>query len=244
MCIEGKTMSVHPSEVAYYLSRPGNLFGPCEGYTADEASHIYFETNKPFFLHGVGFDFDETHFSGAPGNVSAGERSHWLVVRTNQSGYKASNARIYTGGGVAIVTSLAPAESTTDADVDSLKDSWENNYWPSAATASASSDSDADGLTELQELAFGLNPLVPDSALQPRPVVEAGYLTMTITKRPGATYVVESAGSLVPLDSAPYFSAASTTVLVDEATTLKVRDNVSVTSGQRRYMKVRVNSAP
>jgi hypothetical protein len=40
------------------------------------------------------------------------------------------------------------------------------------------------------------------------------------------------------------FSAASTTVLTDTATTLKVRDNVPVATQPKRFLRVQVTAAP
>ena len=66
---------------------------------------------------------------------------------------------------------------------------------------------------------------------------------MTITKQPGVTYEVQSAASLLPAlpDS---FSAATTTVLTNNATTLKVRDNTLIGTPPARFMRVKVTAAP
>jgi hypothetical protein len=63
------------------------------------------------------------------------------------------------------------------------------------------------------------------------------------TKQPGVTYEVQSAGTLLPAlpDS---FSAASTTVLINDATTLKVRDNVHIGTPPTRFMRAKVTAAP
>jgi len=66
---------------------------------------------------------------------------------------------------------------------------------------------------------------------------------MTITKQIGATYEVQSAGTL--LGGQPTsFSPATTTVLLDTATTLKVRDNVLIGTPPARFLRVKVNAAP
>jgi hypothetical protein len=54
---------------------------------------------------------------------------------------------------------------------------------------------------------------------------------------------VQTAGNLVPAlpDS---FSADSTTVLIDDATTLKVRDNSLIGTVPDRFMRVKVTAAP
>jgi hypothetical protein len=67
-----------------------------------------------------------------------------------------------------------------------------------------------------------------------------GYLTMTITKHPGVTYEVQSSGTLL-LNS---FSAATTTVLIDNATTLKVRDNTLISTAAARFIRAQVTAAP
>ena len=77
---------------------------------------------------------------------------------------------------------------------------------------------------------------VADHSGQPPVTVVNGFLTVTITKQPGITYVVQSTGSLDPAS----WSASTTTTLTDNATTLTVRDNVPVTSGENRFLRVRV----
>ena len=96
---------------------------------------------------------------------------------------------------------------------------------------------------ELLELALGLNPTLPNAGGLPAAIDEGGYLTMTLTKQPGVTYEVQSAGTLLPAlpDS---FSAASTTILTNNATTLKVRDNVLIGTPPARYLRLKVTAAP
>ena len=130
-----------------------------------------------------------------------------------------------------------------DADSDGLLDSWELTYWPTTAGHSALDDFDHDGYVELLELALGLNPTQPNAGGLPAATNEGGYLTMTLTKQPGVTYEVQSAGTLLPAlpDS---FSAASTTVLTNDATTLKVRDNFLIGTPPNRFLRAKVTAAP
>jgi len=107
---------------------------------------------------------------------------------------------------------------------------------------SAPEDSDGDGVPELLEEAFGLNPTLPHAASLPQPVGEGGYLTLTFTKQPGVTYEVQSAGTLGSGQPDSY-SAATTTVLLD-TTTLKVRDNFLIGATPARYLRVKVTAAP
>ena len=150
----------------------------------------------------------------------------------NESATDSGAAYIFTGLG------LLP-----DADGDGLLDSWELTYWPTTAGHSALDDFDHDGVPELLEEAFGLNPTIPDAAGLPQAVNEGGYLTMAFTKRAGVTYEVQSAGTLLPAQP-DSFSAASTMVLINNTTTLKVRDNFLIGTTPARYMRVKVTAAP
>jgi len=59
-------------------------------------------------------------------------------------------------------------------------------------------------------------------------------------KRVGVTYEVQSGGALQPSS----FSSATTTVLIDSSTTLKVRDNIPVSNSTGRFMRVKVTASP
>ena len=125
-----------------------------------------------------------------------------------------------------------------DADGDGLQDWWEQMWWGATAGHSALDDFDHDGIPELLEMAFGLNPKQPDAL--PPAVNEGGYLTITITKHPGVTYEVQTAAT----PDAPAFSFTTTTVLVNNATTAKVRDNIPIGTPPGRYLRVKVTAAP
>ncbi|MCX6839227.1 MAG: FG-GAP repeat protein [Verrucomicrobia bacterium] len=130
-----------------------------------------------------------------------------------------------------------------DQDSDTLLDFWELTHWPSTTGHRPLDDDDHDGLVNLLEMAFGLNPTLPSAGGLPAVANEGGFMTMTITKQPGAAYEVQSAGTLLPAlpDS---FSASSTTVLLNDATTLKVRDNTLFGTPPARFMRVQVTGAP
>ena len=147
-----------------------------------------------------------------------------------------SDDTVVAGKGYAYV--FGPASN--DFDNDGLLDIWEYARFGSISALSGLDDSDGDGRVELLEQAFNTNPLLPDVAGAPQAVDEGGYLTMTIAKRAGVTYSVQSASR--PTGSS--FSTVNTTVLVNDATTLKVRDNVVVGSLLSRFMRVKVTSAP
>ncbi len=127
-----------------------------------------------------------------------------------------------------------------DRDGDGLLDLWEEAVFGTIVGHSALDDSDGDGVPELLELAFALDPLTPDSAAIPPIVNEAGFLTVTLAKRAGVIYSAESADALFPAA----FSAATTTLLIDNATMLKARDNVPIVTVPARFMHLRVTAAP
>ena len=148
---------------------------------------------------------------------------------------------VAAGDGDTAPGALASAELYSppgDADGDGLRDSWELSWWGTTAGHSALDDFDGDGIPELLEEAFGLNPKQPDPF--PTAVNEGGYLTITIPKLPGVTYEVQTAAT----PDAPAFSPTTTTVLTDNATTLKVRDNFLIGTPPARYLRVKVTAAP
>jgi hypothetical protein len=130
-----------------------------------------------------------------------------------------------------------------DQDTDGLPDSWEITHWSTTTGHGATDDFDHDGYEELLELAFGLNPVVPDPAGLPPVTVEDGYLTVTIAKQPGVTYEVQSATALRP-DEPLSFTPDRTRVLLDNATTLKARDHFLIPLVPARYLRVKVTPAP
>lgn len=131
----------------------------------------------------------------------------------------------------------------TDADADGLLDQWEYNHWRTTAGHGPQDDHDKDGYGELLEEALGLNPNFPDAGGHPSVTHEGGHLTMTIHKQPGVTYVVQTAGTLIS-GQPDSFSSASTTVLIDSTTTMKVRDSVLASGGTRRFIRAQVTAAP
>ncbi len=130
-----------------------------------------------------------------------------------------------------------------DLDGDGLRDAWELSYWPTTTGHSALDDFDHDGYVEVLELALGLDPTVPDPGGLPPVTNEGDYLTMTITKHAGVTYEVQSAGTLLP-GQPDSFSPATTTILLNNATTLKVRDNTLIGTTPTRFLRVKVTTAP
>jgi drug/metabolite transporter superfamily protein YnfA len=138
---------------------------------------------------------------------------------------------------------FGPGGPTPDGDGDGLRDAWERAYWPTTGGHEPMEDSDGDGYNELLELALGLNPTVFNSGGLPAVTDEGACLTMTLSRQPGVRYEVQTAATL--LTGRPEsFSAASTTILIDNASTLKVRDNFNRTTAPERLIHLRVTAAP
>jgi hypothetical protein len=130
-----------------------------------------------------------------------------------------------------------------DGDSDGLRDTWEITHFGTQYGHGSLDDDDHDGIVNLLELAFNLNPTLANGAALPPAVNEGGYLTLTLTKQPGVTYEVQSAGTLLPA-LPESFSPASTTLLIDNATTLKVRDTVLMNTPGGRFMRAAVTASP
>jgi hypothetical protein len=60
------------------------------------------------------------------------------------------------------------APGPSDADSDGLVDYWERSNFGTTVGHSANDDFDRDGIPELLEVAFGLNPTRPDTLPAPR----------------------------------------------------------------------------
>jgi hypothetical protein len=138
--------------------------------------------------------------------------------------------------GAAFVYSTAGS----DTDNDGLLDVWEHAKFGTIAGHGPQDDTDGDGRVELLEMAFDCDPLSPDSTTSKNPVLEGGYLTLTIQKRAGVQYSVQSSAS----PEASGYSSADTSILINNASTLKVRDNFPISTSPSRFMRVLVNAAP
>ncbi len=132
------------------------------------------------------------------------------------------------------------APANPDYDADGLLDIWEHARFGSITAHTASDDADGDGRTELLEQAFDSDPLFSDPLAAPRPVDEGGFLTLTLSKRAGVAYTVETAGS----PDAAAFSMGTTTIITNNASMLKVRDNFTPATAAQRFMRLKVTAAP
>ena len=165
----------------------------------------------------------------APANVS----------RVSNGAYNLVSVRVPSPNPNLYLKLRVSTATPAGADADGLPDAWEVANWGTTAGHGPMDDFDRDGVVELLEYAFGGDPKTPDAANLPAAVNEGGYLTVTLTKRPGVTYLVETAPDLQTAS----WSEVNTTVLIDNSITLKVRDNVLLGGAAARYLRVKV-SAP
>jgi hypothetical protein len=113
--------------------------------------------------------------------------------------------------------------------------------------AEATADADGDGMLNLLEYAFGTAPKASSSY----PVVNdlaavssQQYLRMTIPKNPAATNVTFTVEATSTLADPLSWSSGSLIIEADTSTQLIVRDHIPVSSGQPRFMRVRVTLPP
>jgi hypothetical protein len=106
--------------------------------------------------------------------------------------------------------------------------------------AEASLDADGDGLMNLLEYAVGTNGTVSNvdpQVVTMAPVSSQQYLRLSLPKNPAATDV-----TFIPEASSDMISWTSAGLVIETntSTQLIIRDTVPVTSGAKRFMRVRV----
>jgi hypothetical protein len=85
----------------------------------------------------------------------------------------------------------------TDTDHDGIADAWELSYTNSLAAFSDTSDTDGDGLSDLEEYLADTNPLDPDDQLQITDFSgEGSYNLLGWTSKPSRLYRVERRSAL------------------------------------------------
>jgi len=107
-------------------------------------------------------------------------------------------------------------------------------------------DFDGDGMSNLLEYALGTSPVDPDSVINLAPTItESGgqrYLTLSITKDPGAKEINYEMEVSSQLTGQWLSGGGSTTEVSNTSTTLSVRDSTPVSPFQpRRFIRLRVS---
>ena len=104
-------------------------------------------------------------------------------------------------------------------------------------------DPDLDGQVNLLEYAFGSPPSAADTSpvtFDQATVGPESFLRMTVPKNPNATDVTFIPEATSDLNNPLSWSSAGLVIQSDTSTQLIVRDNVPITSGSRRFMRVRI----
>jgi hypothetical protein len=84
------------------------------------------------------------------------------------------------------------------------------NIYTNSGIAADSYDYDHDGLTNLLEYAFGLNPTLPGSMQLPQPVFNGSTLSLSFTQPPGVSGITYGAETTVTLNPANWTAVPDT----------------------------------
>jgi len=157
--------------------------------------------------------------------------------------------------GIPIGGVYAGSPGTTTVTVTMPYAAWKTAHFTSAELADSTisgdmADPDHDGIPNLLEYAFGLDPKAPDTANLPSVAVQnvggTNYLTVTFRRVPSASdlsYTPQSGGAVGTWNGAPVL--VGTPVNNPDGTqTVTYRDSVSSTGVSRRFMRVQVTDAP
>lgn len=117
-----------------------------------------------------------------------------------------------------------------------------------AAISGATADPDGDGLSNLQEFAFGSAPWMPSAEAAPsvgtQNVSGSDYLTISYNRvagLSGVTYLVEASSDLQTWQSGAGVTALVSETPQAELVRVVVRDQTPVSGANRRYLRVRVS---
>ena len=154
--------------------------------------------------------------------------------------------RLKNASGAALGTPAAFTFSIGDNDGMPNIEQWRVAHFGANAggnpDAADLADPDGDGLANLLEYALGLDPLAAGSSgvtTDFEAIGAAQYLRMTVSKNPSATDVtfrIESSDS----PAAANWSASGTTIELDNATTLRARDNTPSGAAPQRYLHLKI----
>lgn len=144
-----------------------------------------------------------------------------------------------------VVTLPALSVSTIEITAPALSpiESWRLAKFGSSANSGSAADMAVpahDGIPNLMKYALNLEPFTPSR----HPIttdMNMGCLRLTVTRNPAATDVSYTVEITNDLSNPSSWTTVGTSVEVDTATMLRVRDNLPIgTGGQRRFMRLKV----
>lgn len=175
--------------------------------------------------------------TGTPGSGDIGPNS-FMVRVTDAVGLSAD----------ASLEIEVAATALVDTNANGILDTWEIAKFGSAGVGEhpADGDPDGDGLSNLLEFALNTHPAEPNASPLTLSIVTVGadqYLQLTAPKNPEAinlTFTIEVTDDL----AGNSWSAVPTVIVSETASELVVRDQQTIQSAPRRFMRLNVRTAP
>ena len=184
----------------------------------------------------------------------------WLIVATDGSlsgipavsdaGSNSFTVRVTDAAGMFadVTLEITVSQALADANGNGILDTWETDRFGNADPGAhpPGDDPDGDGLGNLLEYALNTHPLQANASPLLHELETVGvekHLRLTVPKNPVATnlvFIIEVAGSL----SGPWVSdtTTDTEVLVNTPGQLVVRDRTPVSSAERRFIRLKVDT--
>ncbi|MFH1811506.1 MAG: PKD domain-containing protein [Pseudomonadota bacterium] len=200
--------------------------------TADQAALVYALPVKPA---GMSINPSTGAISWTPTYHAAGSNAVSATASDPQGGMATLNWNV--------------AVTVIDSDGDGIADGWEMDKFGNLTTASATTDSDDDGVSDLDEFLRGTDPLVSDYNAPTAPVALSPVEKYVATLQP--TLVVSNATdpdgdaleyTFEVFDNENFTGTASFTVTVNEGTgTTTAQVDVDLTDGARYWWRAIAN---
>lgn len=113
-----------------------------------------------------------------------------------------------------------------------------------SAISGPNADPDQDGIVNLLEYAFGLEPKIPETNAAPAAVITNGYFTLTYNQYKAATdltFTVEVSNDLVIWNSGPAYFTTVQTIDNGPTQTVTVRETSLVSSASQRFVRLKLS---
>jgi hypothetical protein len=163
--------------------------------------------------------------------VAAGTSYDYHIEAYNAAGYSD-----FTG-----LTVTTPAASQFQTYLSGFFTTAQMN---NASISGPTADPDHDGIPNLLEYAFNLNPTLSDTTGMPVVGESNGYLSITFTERNLPTdliYTVQVSGDMQTWNSgSAYTTQVSSTTIDANTQSVTVRDNTPISGASKRFIRVNV----